>query len=124
MGELDGKVAFVSGAARGQGRAIVVRLAGEGARVVAGDVLVNELSTLGDELGDAVVTGELDVRERDVFLVQPIVAPTQENLVELLLMIDALIGPVWRDLYAEALREGYRFLSFGDAMLLTRRPAP
>ncbi len=38
----------------------------------------------------------------------------------LLLMIDALIGPVWRDLYAEALREGYRFLSFGDAMLLER----
>jgi len=64
VGELDGKVAFVSGAARGQGHAIVVRLAGEGARVVAGDVLVEELSTLDDELGDAVVTGELDVRER------------------------------------------------------------
>ena len=33
-----------------------------------------------------------NVRERDVFLVQPIVAPTQENLVELLLMIDAARG--------------------------------
>lgn len=31
-------------------------------------------------------------RERDVFLVQPIVAPTQENLMELLLMIDAAKG--------------------------------
>ena len=31
-------------------------------------------------------------RERDVYLVQPIVAPTQENLVELLLMIDAARG--------------------------------
>ena len=31
-------------------------------------------------------------RERDVFLVQPLVAPTQENLMELLLMIDAAKG--------------------------------
>ena len=36
----------------------------------------------------------------------------------LLLMIDAFIGPRWRDLYSEALRDGYRFLSFGDTMLL------
>jgi S-adenosylmethionine:tRNA ribosyltransferase-isomerase len=38
----------------------------------------------------------------------------------LLMMIDAFAGPGWRDLYAEALRENYRFLSFGDAMLLER----
>lgn len=31
-------------------------------------------------------------RERDVFLVQPIVAPVQENLMELLLMVDAARG--------------------------------
>ena len=31
-------------------------------------------------------------RERDVFLVQPLVAPVQENLVELLLMLDAARG--------------------------------
>lgn len=39
----------------------------------------------------------------------------------LIVMIDAFIGPRWRDLYSDALRDGYRFLSFGDAMLLTRR---
>ena len=39
----------------------------------------------------------------------------------LLVMIDAFVGPHWRDLYAVALDDGYRFLSFGDAMLLTRR---
>jgi len=39
----------------------------------------------------------------------------------LIVMIDAFIGPRWRNLYADALRDGYRFLSFGDAMLLTRR---
>ncbi len=38
----------------------------------------------------------------------------------LLMMIDAFVGPRWRDLYAEALAEDYRFLSFGDAMLLDR----
>ena len=39
----------------------------------------------------------------------------------LLMMVDAFVGPRWRSLYAEAMREGYRFLSFGDAMLLDRR---
>lgn len=39
----------------------------------------------------------------------------------LIVMIDAFVGPRWRDLYAYALGDGYRFLSFGDAMLLTRR---
>jgi S-adenosylmethionine:tRNA ribosyltransferase-isomerase len=38
----------------------------------------------------------------------------------LLLMIDAFVGPRWRRLYEVALAEGYRFLSFGDAMLLDR----
>ena len=38
----------------------------------------------------------------------------------LLVMIDAFVGPRWRDLYAEALANDYRFLSFGDAMLLDR----
>jgi S-adenosylmethionine:tRNA ribosyltransferase-isomerase len=38
----------------------------------------------------------------------------------LLLMIDAFVGPRWRRLYETALAESYRFLSFGDAMLLDR----
>jgi S-adenosylmethionine:tRNA ribosyltransferase-isomerase len=38
----------------------------------------------------------------------------------LLMMIDAFVGPRWRSLYTTALAEGYRFLSFGDAMLLDR----
>lgn len=38
----------------------------------------------------------------------------------LLLMIDAFVGPRWRRLYDEALAAPYRFLSFGDAMLLDR----
>ena len=38
----------------------------------------------------------------------------------LLMMIDAFVGDRWRSLYDEALRADYRFLSFGDAMLLDR----
>lgn len=38
----------------------------------------------------------------------------------LLVLIEAFVGPRWRDLYATALEHGYRFLSFGDAMLLQR----
>ena len=40
----------------------------------------------------------------------------------LLVMIDAFVGERWRDLYAAALDDDYRFLSFGDAMLLRRYP--
>ena len=39
----------------------------------------------------------------------------------LLVLVDAFVGPRWRALYAEALAGPYRFLSFGDAMLLSRR---
>jgi S-adenosylmethionine:tRNA ribosyltransferase-isomerase len=38
----------------------------------------------------------------------------------LLAMVEAFVGPRWRDLYAIAQERGYRFLSFGDAMLLER----
>jgi len=42
----------------------------------------------------------------------------------LLVMIDAFIGSRWRELYDVALRNDYRFLSFGDAMLLDRSASP
>ena len=38
MGQLDGKVAFITGAARGQGRSHAVRLASEGADIIAVDL--------------------------------------------------------------------------------------
>ncbi len=39
----------------------------------------------------------------------------------LLLMIESFVGARWRDIYSEAIKEQYRFLSFGDAMFLTRK---
>ncbi len=38
----------------------------------------------------------------------------------LLMMIDAFVGPRWRRLYEVALADDYRFLSFGDSMVLDR----
>lgn len=38
----------------------------------------------------------------------------------LLVLVEAFAGPHWRELYEVALAEGYRFLSFGDCMLLGR----
>ena len=38
MGRLEGKVAFVTGAARGQGRSHAIRMAQEGADIIAVDI--------------------------------------------------------------------------------------
>ena len=62
--ELAGRVALVSGAARGQGRAIARRLHAAGAAVIAGDVLDDEMADLARELGERGVAGRLDVRAR------------------------------------------------------------
>ena len=78
MGRVQGKVAFITGAGRGQGRAHAVRLAEEGADIIATDICapvasVNyPTSTRGDleetaelvrALGRRVVTAVADVRD-------------------------------------------------------------
>lgn len=63
MVRLDGKVALVTGAARGIGAAIGKRLRSEGARVVLGDVLDEEGKTLAAQLGEGVLYVHLDVTD-------------------------------------------------------------
>src|SRR5213083_1327118 len=46
MGLVDGKVALITGAGRGQGRSHAVRLASEGADVIAVDICADKLETL------------------------------------------------------------------------------
>lgn len=41
----------------------------------------------------------------------------------LLLLVAALVGPAWRQVYEHALQSDYRFLSFGDGSLLWREGA-
>ncbi len=61
MGRVDGKVALISGGARGLGRAMAEELVAEGARVVIGDVLTDEAAATARDLGDAARAIDLDV---------------------------------------------------------------
>jgi NAD(P)-dependent dehydrogenase (short-subunit alcohol dehydrogenase family) len=62
MGELDGKVAVITGAGSGMARASTRVFVREGARVLAVDVSGREKET-ADELGDAVVPFHCDVSD-------------------------------------------------------------
>jgi SDR family mycofactocin-dependent oxidoreductase len=79
-GRLEGKVAFITGAARGQGRSHAVRLAEEGADIIAVDICqqiesnpyplstpedLAETVTLVEKLDRRIVSFQADVRERD-----------------------------------------------------------
>ena len=80
MGELTGKVAFITGAARGQGRAHAVKLAAAGADIIALDLCEQIASVpyplatpedldatvkLVEETGARIVACQADVRDRD-----------------------------------------------------------
>ena len=79
MGKLDGKVAFITGAARGQGRSHAIRLAQEGADIIAVDICA-QISTVAypmstpadleqtvkevEALDRRIVARQADVRDR------------------------------------------------------------
>jgi SDR family mycofactocin-dependent oxidoreductase len=78
MGRVEGKVAFVTGAARGQGRSHAIRLAEEGADIIAID-LCEDIESIGypmatpedleetaqfvEKTGQRIVTAKADVRD-------------------------------------------------------------
>ncbi|MGW4230759.1 SDR family NAD(P)-dependent oxidoreductase [Streptomyces sp. NPDC004980] len=69
MKRLEGKVALISGTARGQGRAAALRFAAEGALVIGGDLLHEEAvetqRLIAREGGTALTPGPLDVTDED-----------------------------------------------------------
>lgn len=76
----EGQVAFITGAARGQGRAEAVRLAAEGADIIALDIChdlptttypgatpedLQETARLVEKLGQRILTHQVDIRDLD-----------------------------------------------------------
>jgi S-adenosylmethionine:tRNA ribosyltransferase-isomerase len=94
----------------------------DAARVVAvGTTVVRTLES-------AAATGELEGRtdlfirrSYDFAVVDALLTNFHMPRTTLLALIDAFVGPRWRELYRTALTAGYRFLSFGDAMFLPSR---
>jgi S-adenosylmethionine:tRNA ribosyltransferase-isomerase len=98
----------------------------EAARAAGGRVVAVGTTTVR-ALESAALSGQLEGRT-ELFIRRPwrwrVVDVLLTNFhlprSSLLVMVDAFVGPRWRDLYDAALAAGYRFLSFGDAMLLDR----
>jgi 3alpha(or 20beta)-hydroxysteroid dehydrogenase len=65
MKRLEGKVAIVTGGARGMGESTVRLFVENGAKVVIADILDEDGNKLAEELGDAAVFAHLDVSNRD-----------------------------------------------------------
>lgn len=65
MARLDGKVAIVTGGARGMGAEQSRRLVADGAKVVIGDILEAEGKALADEIGEAAIFVRLDVASEE-----------------------------------------------------------
>lgn len=98
-------------------------------RVVAvGTTTVRTLESLGRSDG-TVDTGETDT---DLYLTPGSPIRVVDLLVtnfhlprsSLLVLLEAFMGPSWREAYLTALERQYRFLSFGDAMLCERLDTP
>jgi SDR family mycofactocin-dependent oxidoreductase len=81
MGKLEGKVAFITGAARGQGRSHAIRLAQEGADIIAVDICSQIASvpypmSTPDDLAQTVK--EVEALDRRIFARQADVRDPQE----------------------------------------------
>jgi S-adenosylmethionine:tRNA ribosyltransferase-isomerase len=97
------------------------------AACAAADRVVAIGTTSVRALESAAVTGELSGRTRlfihgqySFEMVDVLVTNFHLPRSSLLLLVESFCGPLWRRLYATALAEGYRFLSFGDAMVVGR----
>ena len=86
MGRLEGKVALITGAARGMGAAEARLFAKEGAQLAMGDVLDADGEALSTELGDAGFFVHLDVTSEEDW------AAAADRSVEQFGRIDALVN--------------------------------
>ena len=99
-----------------------------GGRVVAlGTTVVRALETAGARGGIAPYRGPTSLYITPGYrfgVVDLLVTNFHMPSSSLLVLVAAFVGDSWRGVYRTALDGGYRFLSFGDAMLLERSGAP
>ena len=107
MGRFDGKVALITGAASGMGRAVSVRLAAEGAAVFGVDVNTDGLAETAAEIREA--GGRVETQRCDVSSVADCAAAAS-GCVEALGRIDVLgniAGLSWQDRVADVTEEDW-----------------
>jgi S-adenosylmethionine:tRNA ribosyltransferase-isomerase len=93
----------------------------QGKRIIAvGTTVVRVLETMSDEKG-SLRSGS---RETDIFIYPPYKFKFVDSLLtnfhlpksSLLMLIAAMMGKGWKEVYKEAVEKRFRFFSFGDAM--------
>lgn len=101
--------------------AAIERARVSGGRVVAvGTTVVRVLESCAGAGGVRAGAGTTDLFIRPGFgfrAVDGLLTNFHQPRSTLLVLLAAFIGDAWRDAYAHALHNGYRFLSFGDCML-------
>lgn len=86
MGRVEGKVALVTGAASGMGRADAILLAAEGARVVVADMNETDGRAVADAIGERAVFMRLNVTDEDNW--KSVIAATVERFGRLDILVN------------------------------------
>jgi NAD(P)-dependent dehydrogenase (short-subunit alcohol dehydrogenase family) len=104
----DGKVAFVTGAGSGMGRAIAVRLASEGAKVFGHDInasALTETEQMVTDAGGAMLVRDGDVSRRDE-CIEAIADCVAAN--DRLDIVGNVAGVSWAEHFRDVTEDGYR----------------
>lgn len=112
MGRVEGKVAFITGAARGQGRSHALKLASEGASIIATDICapvatapyemgtsadLDETVRLVQEAGGKIIARVADVRDLDALTAVVDEGVEQFGRLDVILANAGIVsqGPIW-----------------------------